>query len=255
MKRDIITVENFYKDPEAVVAYAKQLDYYYPYQGKAAVERSGIVPSWLTSKFTPMQDCPFRSSEQLITALETLTGDKIDRSYWNRDLNFSNENEEQYFFDEFATEKIKIIDQYRTSGDTRLPSDFTVSLWNCAFQVKTANDQSEAIHNHITDYWQCCGEMGWNGIVYLNKTAQERTGIKFWKNKQQNDREWMTEHDRWSMIDDMGNVYNRLILFRGSVPHSGAPGFGNGVEDGRLFQTFFFRTVNPQEVDPVFISL
>jgi hypothetical protein len=42
----------------------------------------------------------------------------------------------------------------------------------------------------------------------------------------------------------MGNVYNRLILYRGTLYHrSMIPGFGDSVETGRLTQVFFFDTI------------
>ena len=39
----------------------------------------------------------------------------------------------------------------------------------------------------------------------------------------------------------IGNVYNRLVLYRGDLFHrSLQSGFGNSVETGRLTQVFFF---------------
>jgi hypothetical protein len=40
----------------------------------------------------------------------------------------------------------------------------------------------------------------------------------------------------------VGNVYNRLVLYRGDLFHSSLDYFGEGLNDGRLFQTFFFNT-------------
>ena len=37
--------------------------------------------------------------------------------------------------------------------------------------------------------------------------------------------------------------YNRIVLFKGDVYHSGDVGFGAKVENCRLFQTFFFNIV------------
>jgi hypothetical protein len=52
----------------------------------------------------------------------------------------------------------------------------------------------------------------------------------------------MTPRDHWRLIDSLGNIFNRLILVRGDVPHSGAGGWGHRLEEGRLYQTLFFRT-------------
>ena len=51
----------------------------------------------------------------------------------------------------------------------------------------------------------------------------------------------------WSSLltDTIGNVYNRLVLFRGKViPHGpNLSGFGDSIETGRLTQHFFFDEV------------
>ena len=48
---------------------------------------------------------------------------------------------------------------------------------------------------------------------------------------------------KWEEILSVGNIYNRLVIYKGTYYHrSKIPGFGNGKEDGRLFQTFFFDT-------------
>jgi hypothetical protein len=46
-----------------------------------------------------------------------------------------------------------------------------------------------------------------------------------------------TEFD---IVDVVGNVYNRLILFDSQQIHSASTYFGNNLNNGRLFQLFFF---------------
>lgn len=251
MRRDLIVINNFYKNPQAVVNYAKNLKFYSPYQLKSDLLQKGLKPTWITSRFTPFKTCPFRSSEKLIATIEDIIGETIDRKYWDRDITVPEGITEDDFYDNFRTYTRKLVSDHEKNNPEILPSDLQPSLWNCCFQVKTKYDTSQAIHNHVNDFWQCTGETGWNGIIYLNDKAPERTGIKFWKNRFGNDLEWMTENERWDMVDDLGNVFNRLILFRGTTPHSGAPGFGETIEDGRLFQTFFFRVSDPKVMDQI----
>jgi hypothetical protein len=47
---------------------------------------------------------------------------------------------------------------------------------------------------------------------------------------------------KWEMVDRIGNVYNRLIMYRGDHFHMSLDYFGQDLYDGRLFQTFFFDT-------------
>lgn len=44
-------------------------------------------------------------------------------------------------------------------------------------------------------------------------------------------------------VDNVGNVYNRLILFDSRNIHAASSYFGNSKENGRLFQLFFFDLV------------
>ena len=46
-----------------------------------------------------------------------------------------------------------------------------------------------------------------------------------------------TEFD---LVDVVGNVYNRLVLFDAQVIHAASTYFGTTKENGRLFQLFFF---------------
>jgi len=47
---------------------------------------------------------------------------------------------------------------------------------------------------------------------------------------------------KWELMDRIGNVYNRLIMYRGDHFHMSLDYFGQDLHDGRLFQTFFFDT-------------
>ena len=47
---------------------------------------------------------------------------------------------------------------------------------------------------------------------------------------------------KWEMTDRIANKFNRLILYRGDLFHMSLDYFGQDINDGRLFQTFFFST-------------
>ena len=46
-----------------------------------------------------------------------------------------------------------------------------------------------------------------------------------------------TEFD---LVDVVGNVYNRIVLFDARLIHAATQYFGNEINNGRLFQLFFF---------------
>ena len=47
---------------------------------------------------------------------------------------------------------------------------------------------------------------------------------------------------KWDLVDSIGNVFNRLVLFNSKRYHMSMDYFGTNKENGRLFQVFFFST-------------
>jgi hypothetical protein len=50
------------------------------------------------------------------------------------------------------------------------------------------------------------------------------------------------DYTKWEMVDRVGNVFNRLIMYRADNYHVSLDYFGKDLHDGRLFQVFFFNT-------------
>tara|TARA_R110000868_G_scaffold409294_1_gene694524 strand:- start:881 stop:1459 length:579 start_codon:yes stop_codon:yes gene_type:complete len=135
------------------------------------------------------------------------------------------------------------------------PSSGKITWWgdvqSGAFQSTLAIDRSW-MHVDSTTTWA--------GIVYLTPDAPVSAGTGIFKFKENDLRTWdYTEHTdeenkisphhtysqdytKWEMVDRIGNLYNRLILYRGNLFHTSLDYFGNRLDNGRLFQTFFFNT-------------
>lgn len=225
----VIVLDNFYRHPEAVREYALRQRYYTPYEDAAALAAGRQRATWWASAFRPADSCPFKSSRALLAVLRRAVGEPIDLAHWRGD------------FPVDASSK-----PLPEPGRER-----ATCLWNACFHVKPANDQrlGDGVHNHVTDGWNAVGAEGWSAIVYLDPTAPLDGGLYLWRNvNPAREFDWMTPADNWELIDSFGNVFNRLILVRGDVPHSGAGGWGDRLDNGRLCQTFFFRTV-PRNAD------
>lgn len=95
----------------------------------------------------------------------------------------------------------------------------------------------------------------WAGVVYLKPNADPNSGTGFFRHKETGVTFWdkedpktefnrtaaMYDLDKWELIAEVKNVYNRLILYRADQYHrSMLPGFGNNYLTGRLTQVFFF---------------
>lgn len=120
-------------------------------------------------------------------------------------------------------------------------------IYNGAFQYTTSRDRSW-IH---TDSWN-----NWAGVLFMTPDAPLTAGTAFYKfmdgsmsekegkvlnNKIDTDR-YSQDLTKWEIVDRVGNVFNRLILFNANRYHMSMDYFGDSKENGRLFQTFFFST-------------
>lgn len=219
MDTSIIVVDDFFADPDAVVAYAKRLEYVKPYGENRLY----------ASRFRPASECPFKSSTELMDKLERITGSRVDRRNWN--LDWQN-------FDEAGLSKAfagHVLDR--------------PAFWNCTFHSKVrpkAGVLDWYPHDHTDRDTRCAvGDKGWVGIVYLDKKpADAETGLTTWENTlglRHRIEELKQPLGNWRKLDTFANVYNRLILHRGDIFHSGSPGYGDSFETGRFYMTIFMR--------------
>ena len=111
--------------------------------------------------------------------------------------------------------------------------------YNTAYQYTTSEDKTW-IHHDETEY---------AAVVYLTPDAPVESGTGIYRHKESKIHDASqgevecTDMDNWEQIAFAGNVYNRLVIYKGSSYHrSVMAGFGNDKETGRLFQTFFFNT-------------
>ncbi len=120
-----------------------------------------------------------------------------------------------------------------------------------SFQYTTSRDRSW-IH---TDY-----HTSWAGVCYLTPDAplssgtglfrHKETGLTTWNFEENSEDQVITDKlnndaqdiTKWEIVDRIGNVFNRLILYRSDNFHVSLDYFGQNKEDGRLFQVFFFNT-------------
>ncbi|WAS92936.1 hypothetical protein [Nannocystis punicea] len=231
MRRDVIVVDDFYADPAAVVRHARGLEYVYPY-AQPGTDREGCPRTWFASRYRSANECPFKSSAALISRLQALTGELVDVAAWRMEF--------------------PIDENGYPRSDHRLVHPKS-AWWNCCFHLKldVKQELGGGVHSHTDhDSWNPVGLDGWAGLVYLNPAPPtNQGGLRTWDNRDPARQfEWMTSKHNWQLRDTFANVYNRLILHRGRVPHSGSNGWGDSFENGRFFQTFFFRTLGQREL-------
>ena len=154
----------------------------------------------------------------------------------------------------YATQKMKdIIQEYVMPFGGRI-KDFPIpdenkddDICNGAFQYTTSRTRSWVRNDRINN---------WGGILHMTPNAPLQSGIAFYKfkdgteckrdqdileNSQETDMH-MQDMTKWQLVDKVGNVFNRLILFNSTRFHMSLDHFGDSKENGRLFQVFFFST-------------
>lgn len=92
----------------------------------------------------------------------------------------------------------------------------------------------------------------WAGMVYLTPNAPFSGGTSTFAKKDTRCRHVEDEtigsafeggyYDRtkFDLVDTIGNVFNRLVIFDAQCIHSANEYFGNSLENSRLFHMFFF---------------
>tara|TARA_B100001113_G_scaffold338202_1_gene320141 strand:- start:16 stop:636 length:621 start_codon:yes stop_codon:yes gene_type:complete len=127
-----------------------------------------------------------------------------------------------------------------------------------SFQYTTCHDKS----------WIHSDGEGWAGVCYLTPHAPVSSGTGLYRHKEtgisttplwdrasfpnseyENKKEISDHLDndgndltKWELVTSIGNVYNRLVLYRQELYHMSQDYFGQCAESGRLFQVFFFDT-------------
>lgn len=93
------------------------------------------------------------------------------------------------------------------------------------------------------------------GLLFLTPDAPYNTGTSFFAHKETRLRIPRTQEEvykvfdggnydstKFELVDTVGNVYNRLVIFHSKQLHSASCYFGKHIKDSRLFQIFFFGT-------------
>ncbi len=149
----------------------------------------------------------------------------------------------------FATFQIKNIIESHISHFAGKITDWPMNsdTYNGAYQYTTSRDRTW-IH---TD-----SHNNWAGVLYLTPGAPVTSGTGFYRFKngirtegdastfgcKEVTDKFSQDYTKWELVDQVGNIFNRLVLFNSKQFHASMDYFGTSKEDGRLFQVFFFTT-------------
>jgi len=147
----------------------------------------------------------------------------------------------------FMNDTIKAAISALVSASGAVTNWYEEGEYTGAFQLCTAQDRTW-IHADSFNKWA--------GVCYLTPDAPVSGGTSLYRHKATGHRENVYgdyyesyygdyesyDYTKWDEVDRIGNIYNRIILYRGNLFHASVDYFGSTFEDARLFQTFFFDT-------------
>jgi len=99
-----------------------------------------------------------------------------------------------------------------------------------------------------------CDNQDWAGAIYLTPDAPYDSGTSFFASKYKGFRDAtdpnfnfqkvfngdFLDRARFDKVDEIGNVYNRLVIWNSRLIHAATSYFGSNPENSRLFHLFFF---------------
>ena len=129
----------------------------------------------------------------------------------------------------------------------KITESWDVHQYNGCFQITSAENQQ---------VYHCDGN-SWAGVLYLSPDAPLNSGTRLHKSKLTGIRDsreaspaqreitfssGFYDSTKFDTVDNIGNIYNRLVLFRSTNIHSAGDYFGTDMMNGRLVHLFFFDT-------------
>ena len=202
---NVYIVDNFYENPYAIRDYALKN------RNKFKLHSA----LYKTQYFNPFLYA--NKSKEIINFFEKISGEKICDKVWNIDL-----VKESNGFIQYITQKSNPV----------VHKDFH---WGVVIYLTPNADISTgtSLYTHRT-----------TGIKHISECLDIKTNklenkcrlVKrdLWKEGQK------SRINYWKIRHRIGNVFNRAIIFDGRNFHASNGGFGTNIENGRLFQTYFF---------------
>ena len=109
-----------------------------------------------------------------------------------------------------------------------------------SFELATAANRSWIHTDHFNN---------WAAVCYLTPNAPHTGGTGLFRHKatgatiaSQLEAYESQDMTKWDLMDTISNRYNRLAMYRSDQFHTSLDYFGSDLQNGRLFQLFFFST-------------
>ena len=166
-----------------------------------------------------------------------------------------------YAVREFAL-KQNFIDDLRYYKGRRTETRFHIPGTKEAFESIIGKKITSWDNQPMNGVFQSCNaqdslvyhidSQSWAGMVYLTPDAPYECGTSMYAHKTTGIRHGSDpridsafsggfyDKTKFELVDTIGNVFNRLVIFDSKCIHAASQYFGQTIEDSRLFHMFFF---------------
>lgn len=202
---NVYIVDNFYENPYAIRDYALR--------NKNNFKLHSAL--YNTQYYNPFLYA--NNSKEIINFFERISGEEICDKIWNVDL-----IKESNGFIQYITEKSNPVvhKDLHWGVVVYLTPNADISTGTSLYTHK------ETGIKHVME----CLDTKTNKPKDICKLVKR----DLWKEGEKN------RIDYWKIRHRIDNIFNRAIIFDGRNFHASNGGFGTNIENGRLFQTFFF---------------
>lgn len=174
---------------------------------------------------------------------------------------------DNFYQDPYAVRNFAMQQEYEESSDwykgrrtfNQFLTPYVKSRFEEIMQVKIREWESHGMNGR---FQYCVPEdrlvyhndsQTWAAMIYLTPNAPPSTGTSFYVHKETGIRHaddqpenvncfsgGFYDGNKFELVDTVGNVFNRLVIFDARLFHAASGYFGQNINDARLFQIFFF---------------
>ena len=212
INESLIIVDNFYANPDKIRKYC--LD------NKDKFKT--IFPLYKSNVYNPMLN--YDASYSLIKYFKNLSKQKVNKGIWNYDI-----LKESNGYFQFITKNANPVIHYDRHWGVIIflhPNPEKNSGTNFYKNKKLKISKAMSIDEAENKYNK-------NQIDKINVEKKK----SLWKEGEK------SKFNRWEKTFEIENKYNRALIFDGRNFHCSQGGFGDKIENSRLFQTFFFAPI------------
>ena len=157
----------------------------------------------------------------------------------------------QWYFDDEGFEGLRTRKQFFIDG-VKEKFESIISRKIIKWKEYAMNARFQSHKADFRSVWHCDSQQ-WAAAIYLNPDAPYEAGTCVYAHKETRGRDsqegknifnqkTFVDSTPYELVDQVGNVFNRLVIWDAKLLHAAPVYFGWDINSSRLSQVFFFDT-------------